>query len=248
MLKIDKPACLLIHGFTSSPREMNNLGDFLRSKGHAVRVPTLPGHDTQPSELFKIKSGDWLHAVEQAYQELATAGSPIVVIGESMGAALALHVAANFPVSGVVALAPALRLSLWRKVAVHTLSSIIRWQTKRKGPDVRDKSLVHQLQSYDSFPTASVKELLKTMRHVRDELHRVTAPLLIMHGKHDQTMSKTNVEVLCREVGSKEIKTVFLENSSHILTLDYDHKEVFETVLSFIEERSRETKQDFHVS
>jgi carboxylesterase len=221
---------------------MNNLGDFLRSKGCVVRVPTLPGHDTQPSELFNIKSSDWLRAVEQAYQELAIESSSQFVIGESMGAALALHVAANFPVSGVVALAPALRLSLWRKVAVHTLSAIIPWQKKRNGPDVRDKTFVDQLRSYDSFPTASVKELLKTMRFVRDELHRVTAPLLIMHGKHDRTMSLINVEVLRREVGSKKIKTVFLENSSHILTLDYDHREVFETVFSFIDEYSLETK------
>jgi len=242
MQKTDKPACLLIHGFTSSPREMNNLGEFLRSKGYVVRVPTLPGHDSQPAALFETKSEDWLRAVEQAYQELAAEHSPIFAIGESMGAALALHVAANFPVKGVVALAPALRLSLWRKVAVHTLSSIIKWQTKRNGPDVRDKSLIDQLRSYNSFPTASVKELLKTMRYVRDELHRVTAPLLIMHGKHDQTMSAINVDVLCEEVGSIEIKTVFLENSSHILTLDYDHKEVFETVLNFIQGHASETK------
>jgi carboxylesterase len=192
--------------------------------------------------LMKTTCEDWLAAAEQAYRELAATASTLFVIGESMGAALALHVAANHPVQGVVALAPALRLSLWRKVAVHTLSSIIRWQTKRDGPDLRDKSNAHHLRSYDSFPTASVKELLRTMRHVRDELHRVTAPLLIMHGKHDQTMSAINVDVLRKEVGSTEIKTVFLENSSHILTLDYDHKEVFETVLSFIKEHSRETK------
>jgi len=221
---------------------MDNLGDFLASKGYDVSVPTLPGHDSQPAALFKTKSGDWLRAVERAYQELAATGSLIIAIGESMGAALALHVAANFPVQGVVALAPALRLSLWRKVAVHTLSSIIKWQTKRDGPDVRDKTLVHKLRSYDSFPTASVKELLKTMRYVRDELHLVTAPLLIMHGKHDQTMSAINVDVLRREVGSTQINTVFLENSSHILTLDFDHKEVFETVLNFIRDHSGETK------
>lgn len=221
---------------------MNNLGDFLRSKGCVVRLPTLPGHDSQPAALFETKSKDWLRAVERAYQDSAAEGCPIFVIGESMGAALALHVAANFPVKGIVALAPALRLSLWKKVAVHIFSSIVPWQTKRKGPDVRDKTFVEQLRSYDSFPTASVKELLKTMRYVRDELHHVTAPLLIMHGKHDQTMSAINVDVLCKEVGSKEIKTVFLENSSHILTLDYDHKEVFETVFNFIDEHTRETK------
>jgi len=243
MHKTDKPACLLIHGFTSSPREMNSLGDFLRSKGFTVQVPTLPGHDSQPAALFETKSEDWLRAVESTYRELAATTSRVFVIGESMGAALALHVAANHPVLGVVALAPALRLSLWRKVAVHALSPITKWLSKRNGPDVRDKSRAHHLRSYDTYPTVSVKELLKTMRFVRNELPRVTAPLLIMHGRHDQTMSAINVDILRQGVRSAEIKTVFLENSSHILTLDFDQREVFDTVLTFLQRHSKRRKR-----
>lgn len=207
-----------------------------------MRIPTLPGHDRKPAALFDTSSEEWFQAVEQEYQALADLASRVFVIGQSMGAALALHVAAHFRVQGVVTLSPALRLSLWRKIAVHMLSRVIKWQTKRNGPDVRDKSAAGLLRSYDSFPTASVKELLRTMNIVRGELSRVTAPILILQGRYDQTMSALNVDILRAGVGSTEIQTVFLENSSHILTLDYDRKEVFEIVLNFIQDHSKNAK------
>ena len=39
-------ACLLLHGFTSSPYEMRLLGEYLGREGYTVSIPLLPGHGT----------------------------------------------------------------------------------------------------------------------------------------------------------------------------------------------------------
>jgi len=229
-----EPACLLIHGFTSSPKEMENLGEFLQGNGYEVRIPLLPGHNSKPEALMEVRHRDWIETIEQAYHETAVISDHLFVIGQSLGAALALHLAANFRIAGVVVLATALRLPLWRTAAVFTLSPLIRWRSKPNGPDVMDKSAFHRLNSYNTYPTASVKELIRTMRTVRRELHKVEAPLLVMHGRHDRTMSFKNVEMLRRKVRSREIEIKILENSSHVLTVDYDHEEICAAILSFI--------------
>jgi carboxylesterase len=157
-----------------------------------------------------------------------------------MGAALALHLAANFSLQGVIALAPALRLPLCQQAAVYALSPFMRWKSKPDGPDVRDKTVVSRLQSYERYPTASVKELLHTMRRVREELPKVTAPLLILHGRHDRTMPYANVALLRKRVRSQEISVEFFENSGHLLSVDFDHQAVFAAVLNFVRRHSSE--------
>lgn len=233
------PACLLIHGFTGSPKEMEGLAQFLAVKGCAVRLPLLPGHGSQPDALRRVRARDWLHAVEAEYRAMAANASALFAIGLSMGATLALHLAANFRMDGVVALAPALHLPLWQQAAAFVLSPLVRWRHKATGPDVNDATARLLLSSYDCYPTASVNELVRTMRLVRRELHRVTAPLLIMHGKLDRTMSLKNVEMLQRAVCSQNIRIKLLDHSAHVVTVDYDHKEVFSTVWNFVSANRR---------
>ncbi len=45
-----KTGCLLLHGFTGTPKEMRMLGDSLASDGHTVLAPRLFGHATDPED------------------------------------------------------------------------------------------------------------------------------------------------------------------------------------------------------
>ena len=55
---------LLIHGWTSSPQEMRDLGKHLAGQGHTVLGLRLPGHATRPADLKRMRWRDWLAAVE----------------------------------------------------------------------------------------------------------------------------------------------------------------------------------------
>lgn len=217
---------------------MEDLGHFLTTQGCLVRIPVLPGHDSKPEALVNVSYLDWFWAIEHEYREMVTKSQRFFAVGQSMGAALALHLAAHFRLDGVVALAPALSLPVWQQIGAFTLSPVLKWKSKTTGEDVNDVAARTRLQSYQSYPTASIKELIRTMHRVRKELPKIEAPLLIMHGRHDQTMSLKNVEILRHGVRSREIQIEILENSSHVITVDYDHEKVFAIVWNFVRRHS----------
>ena len=99
-------AALLIHGFPGTPAEMRPLGTVLKDAGWTVRGLMLPGLGADIESLDKRTSRDWSEAVRQAVEELKQHHSPILLVGYSMGATLALHAALEQRPSGLVLLAP----------------------------------------------------------------------------------------------------------------------------------------------
>ena len=59
-----KTGCLLIHGFTGTPKEMRMLGDFLAAEGYTVLAPRLFGHATAPADMARARWADWVASVE----------------------------------------------------------------------------------------------------------------------------------------------------------------------------------------
>jgi len=226
--------CLLLHGFTSSPQEMAGLAALLAAKGFTVRAPRLPGHATHPRDLLHVSHHDWLVAAEQGLQDIRRITRQQVAIGLSLGATLALHLAANFDLAGVVALAPALKLSWWATATVHLLSPFNYIRRKAAGPDVKDRAGKALLRSYQSYPIAAAKPALRLMRLVRAELARITAPLLAVHAVEDHTIPVSNLEYLLQRVQSTQVDKLIVTNSYHVLTVDHDREEIFARVLAFI--------------
>jgi len=84
---------LLLHGYTDSPYSLRSLGEALRAQGAQVLALRVPGHGTAPSALRTITAEDMNAAVALAMAHLRDElpGKPIIIVGYSNGAALALH-------------------------------------------------------------------------------------------------------------------------------------------------------------
>src|SRR5512138_404096 len=80
-----KPACLLIHGFTGTPKEMRWLGEFLNSHGYTCLGIRLTGHATDPQDMIRSNWTDWTACVEDGYQLLRCLSERIILVGLSMG-------------------------------------------------------------------------------------------------------------------------------------------------------------------
>lgn len=84
---------LLLHGYTDSPYSLRSIGETLFAQGGQVLALRIPGHGTAPSALRTITAEDMNAAVSLAMAHLHTElpDKPIIIVGYSNGAALALH-------------------------------------------------------------------------------------------------------------------------------------------------------------
>lgn len=226
--------CLLLHGFTGNPAEMEGLASFLRRQGCFVNVPTLPGHATQPDDLRDIPYQEWIDTSEKALRELKQQHPVVFVVGQSMGGTLALHLAANHQFNGVVTLAAALRLPLHLELASYVFAPFVPIRYKPNGSDVRDLNGKALLQNYDHYPMSAVRQLMRMLRKVRNELAAVTMPLLAIHAREDHVVPFDNLALLMSLVKSAAAEPMIVEKSYHVLTVDHDRDIIFSRIGKFI--------------
>ncbi len=231
--------CLLIHGFTGSPNELLELGEYLTKKNITVSIPLLPGHGTYSADLFNYTWRDWFDHVKASYRELSGMCDEVYVAGLSMGGTLALHLAAHCPVSGVISMSAAIKLPTWKRVLVKLLKNIKKFRKKKGGEDVRDQSARLQLDSYQRYPLKAADQVFQLLDHVREDLPEVSVPILIVHSRHDNTVPFSNSDLLYQWVRSPDKRKVDLEQSYHVITVDFDKERVKEEVFNFIKGHSR---------
>jgi len=228
---------LFLHGFTAAPFEGREMADFLHSRlGVTASVPLLPGHGTRPEDLKNVGWLDWyLHAREK-YLELKQRCRQVVVCGQSMGGALALHLASHHRVAGVITLAAAVFLKDWRLRLLPLARHIVPYQHKSRGPDIRNKKIKPLIPTYPKYPVRSVDELLGLLEHTRQDLPEVTAPALLIHSRKDRTVHFDNLNHIYQHISSSRKEKFILEESYHVISLDVEKKRIFERISLFIKE------------
>jgi carboxylesterase len=84
-------------------------------------------------------------------------------------------------------------------------------------------------------PWPSLAEFYRLSWRVRRMLPDVRTPCLVMHAKEDDVASLRNVQVLVRGVKGP-VETVLLENSYHMITVDQERNLVIERTTRFFNE------------
>ncbi|OGO11292.1 MAG: hypothetical protein A2Z66_06065 [Chloroflexi bacterium RBG_13_66_10] len=231
-----RTGCLLIHGFTGTPKEMRSLGEHLAREGHTVLGVRLFAHATRVEDMLRARWKDWLASSEDGLHLLANTCDRIVVIGLSMGGVLALLLAAQHPVAGVVALStpyhsPDPRLRLRPLAGLLTLV----WRFAPKGPaDWRDPTVAADHLEYPLAPVRGGVELYDILAELRLRLPAVTCPALVLHSRGDLNVKGESAEAIAAHLGSSDKKLVWVENSGHVVTRDAERERVFDEVSSFV--------------
>lgn len=253
-----KAGVLLIHGLTGTPSEMHILARGLNRAGFTVYGMQLAGHCGTEADLVATGWRDWYQSVEDAADFMRQKVDVLFVGGLSMGAVLALKLAADSPekVQGLGIYGATFYYDGWSiPFYVRKFGFLVRWFKKlglfnnkvfmeRPPYGVKDerirKSVEESLHSGDSTkaglvgnPWPALAEMQELNKIVEPLLPKITAPCLIMHAADDDIAGlRNNGGMVAAKVAGKT-ELVPLENSYHLITIDRDRRRVIEKSAEF---------------
>jgi carboxylesterase len=113
-------AALLVHGFPGTPADVRPVAEALYESGWSVQGILLPGFGSQIATLADRRCEEWVWAVRQSLIALRQRYPIVLLVGFSLGGALALRAAAVEPPAALVLLAPFWKLNhaLWALLPV----------------------------------------------------------------------------------------------------------------------------------
>ncbi|MDX2137492.1 MAG: alpha/beta fold hydrolase [Chloroflexota bacterium] len=208
-------AALLIHGFLGTPAELRPLGDRLHQAGWTVQAPLLPGFGTDIATLSQRRVRDWTAFVSQHITDLRGEHSRVVLVGFSMGGAIALNLVPKTPLDQLALINPFTRLdvTLWNLLPVlHRVvpkykpfqmvkldfnSPEVRKNIEQfmPGADLDNPQVRQQILSLE-LPTAALEQLRAVGQHAWDAAPQVMTPTLIIQATNDKTVPPAKTRAL----------------------------------------------------
>lgn len=232
-----KIVVVCIHGLGLCARAYKPLAhEFSASgiDGFGVNVRGF-GPDRDKAELAKLNCEETVSDVRKLLVSIheEQPDYKIVLIGESMGGALAVRVAAENPelVDGVVCSAPAWKLLRIRQTAVKGVFQLFLYSGSR--PGFASRSLMHQATADPKLtehwlkdPSHKLTLSLGEARAFLSFIHKtdlyakkLNLPVLITQGLNDNLVSPKSVARLFKDIPSRN-KTVLIDGKGEHLLLE----------------------------
>ncbi|MBW1982077.1 MAG: alpha/beta fold hydrolase [Deltaproteobacteria bacterium] len=234
-----KNGILLAHGYMAAPEEMRPLANYLHQNGYAVYGVRLRGHGTSPEDLAARNWQDWLTSAEHGYLILANSCENIIAGGFSMGAGLALMLAANnlYKLRAVFAINPPFKL---RRMSARLAPAVVVWN-KLVNRFSREESRWHFVPNepenpeinYLRNPVHGIKELLDLMDEVGKRAPEITLPALLIQASEDPVVHPEGTEELYQKLGSKDKELTIFPAARHSIIRGADCERVFARILEF---------------
>jgi carboxylesterase len=233
-----KPACLLIHGFTGTPKEMHWMGEHLNSLGYPCLGIRLAGHATRPKDMIRSRWTDWTASVEDGYNLLRGVTDRIFLVGLSMGGALSLLMSTRLDVAGVVAMSAPFELPVhipaWEMRVFSWFKAYMR-KAKEPAEGWFDKDAFASHISYPLNPVRSGAELQVMLGRMRFALPKINMPVLLIHSKDDKYVLPDSMPRIFERLTTSDKKMVWVTGSGHVVTRDAARGQVFDAAAAFIQ-------------
>lgn len=227
---------LVSQGYTGSTSSVIYWAKKIADAGYDVECPRLTGHGTKWQDLIGVSYKDWVRDLETALLSLRERCDVVFGCGLSMGGALILRLQELNPVfKGLILVNNAMVLNN-PLVSLTPILKYILPSTKAISNDIKDPT--QKEIGYDRNPTWGVAELARLLKLTRAGLPAVKAPVLIFKSNEDHVLDRENALVTYNEIGSPEKLLVWLDNSYHVATMDFDKDLIVDKTLDFIKKYS----------
>ncbi|MRR30872.1 alpha/beta fold hydrolase, partial [bacterium] len=225
-----KTGCLLIHGFTGTPKEMRMLADSLAQEKYTILGIRLAGHATDLEDMRRTTWRDWLASVEDGVNLLKGCTDQQVVMGLSMGGVLSLMAAARYDIKGVVTFsAPCALPPDPRAKFLPYITWLVRQVDKGK-PDWRNLEAMQDHVDYPGYPTRSVLQLKQLINIMIEDLPKVKVPAMLVQSHGDHGIPAESMDTLYGKVASVDKSRLWVDNSGHVVIREPERELIFSEV------------------
>lgn len=229
---LSRPAVLLLHGFNDTAQSMAYLAARLHARGYTVRVPLLPGHGRDLVAMAnESRAARWREASLAEYDALRRDHDSVMVVGQSMGGALAVLLATERPeLPALVLLAPYVGMprNLQYKVLGAWIARPLLPYLRSVGGETSIHDPVARAESLG--PGVVTARTLTELRRVAEDaeaaLPTVWVPTLYLQSREDNRIAGHDAEVHFAALGSAEKRQQWLTGCGHIISADYCRDEV----------------------
>lgn len=232
-------AVLLLHGFGDTPQSMRALAEHLHERGWTVRVPLLPGHGRVLRAFARSRAVEWIATARSALAELRGEGRTVALVGQSVGGALAVLIAAEAnDVPAAVLLAPYLTMppGLARLARYHRIVWLAaRYLNSRAEGSIRDPEARGRSLGYGVTPARSLGELGLVTWMAWVAAPRVRTPTLVVQSRDDPRIQAHDAERSFQRLGTSEKELLWTKGNGHVISVDSGRDEVFAQTVSWLE-------------
>ncbi|MEY2553955.1 MAG: carboxylesterase [Ilumatobacteraceae bacterium] len=206
---------LCLHGLGGTGATMWPVVAACIDAGFTTLAPTLPGHGTDPAELIGVTWSDWLDAARDWEAD--------VVVGQSMGACLAMQLAVEGLCRAVVCINPvaadedAVEGLEWRKSRGHQWIDV-------------EPSGVDEI-AYQRLPIDALITMAAGVTTI--DLAAIDVPVLLITSTDDDVVDPASSDAIAAALG-RNVQRLRLRHSGHVATLDKEQHVVQKAVVDFV--------------
>lgn len=230
----------LLHGYTGSPTDFNQLGKYLNKKFNAnVKIIRLVGHGQKIENLNDLEYHDFYNQAEKELKKDLAKGRKIIIGGISVGGLLALDLASKYSVKGVLTISVPYKNRFITEI-ISFFEPII-WKKYWPKPIPEFERELRKKAFYYDTSIRGLRVIKHGKKKLKKSLKNITAPNLIVHVSSDHIFHPKGAEFVTRKINSKINKLVLLETekrASHNPFYTRYHKRLYKILGDFIEKNN----------
>ncbi len=237
---MQRPAVLLLHGFTGNPGELKYAAERIAEAGYNVSVPRLPGHGTTGAEFEVTQAEDWLRRSVDAYLDLRAESSSVSLVGLSMGALIAVLMSARLKVNALLMCAPALDVNQRFLPLTPILGKFLRSYRGSYNPENVKPEFRRLAEEYRTRRwVRGAGELYRLQQAARKALPQVVCPIPTVLTAADPTVPVSVQTRIHNSVRSTDHQLRVFDGSDHVIL----NGSAREQVVGFLIERLNSQRQ-----
>ncbi|MGB3922081.1 MAG: alpha/beta fold hydrolase [Minisyncoccia bacterium] len=226
----------LIHGYTGSPTDFQQLPYLLNKKFNAnVRVILLLGHGTKVEDLDQLTYEDFVNQLSTELEKDMRKGREIVLGGISLGGLLSLILASKYPVRGVFNISsPYVFKFPFNLIGLETLGKYKKYW-KKLNVSTLERELREGSFSYPYMHINGLKIVKRVNKELEKKIGEITIPTLTINSAHDSIVHRSSFNKIHTNLGSTLKKAKMFSIKPHSVFFSPENEQVYKEILNFVE-------------